>query len=292
MTLILDGKKLSETIATRLKQNISLFKDKPTLVIIQIGDISASNIYIQRKTLFAKKIGANVILKKYETTVEQSKIIEDIHMYNNDPVLHGIIIQLPIPKSFDKDAIIESIRSDKDVDGLTSTNIKDTYANNGKGIVPATTRGILTLLDHYNISIAGKKVVMVGRSPLVGKPTVLAFVNRNATVTVCHSYTENIEGETKRADILIVAIGIAKYITEKHVSPGQIIIDIGINALDGDVTTGKRKISGDVDYQTVAPTVDAITPVPGGVGPMTVASLFENLFQQFIHHNTGADGNI
>lgn len=283
MTLILDGKKLSETIATRLKQDISTYTSKPTLVIIQIGNIPASNIYIQRKKVFAEKIGANVILKQYPLSTTEQEIITDIDAYNHNPLIHGIIVQLPIPAHLHKDLIIHAISPHKDVDGLTSTNIKHLYSNDSKGVTPATTRGILTLLEAYNIEVTGKNIVIIGRSLLVGKPTALACMNKNATVTVCHKHTVHIEEETRRADILIVAMGVPGYITKKHVSPHQTVIDVGINALDNeDDTSTKRKISGDVEYEIVSTIVEAITPVPGGIGPMTVVSLFENLFEQFI----------
>jgi methylenetetrahydrofolate dehydrogenase (NADP+) / methenyltetrahydrofolate cyclohydrolase len=287
MPLILDGKKLSETLKERMKHNIAQHETKPGLVIIQIGDIAESNIYIKYKIRYAKNIGARVVLKKYKNTVTESEVIADIQKYNQDTTVHGILVQLPIPKELNKNAIIESILPTKDVDGLTATNVKHLYTHNTEGIIPATTRGILTLLEHYNISVPGKKVVVVGRSTLVGKATALAFLNQDATVTICHSHTKNLEEETKQADILIVAIGTQKFITEKYVREGQVIIDVGINTEED-----SRVLSGDVDYEHVEPIVSAITPVPGGVGPMTIASLFQNLFQQFIHNNSSTNRNI
>lgn len=281
MTLILDGKKLSETLKERMKHDIAQYETKPGLVIIQIGDIAESNIYIKYKIRYAKNIGAQVVLKKYKNTVTESEVIADIQKYNQDTTVHGIIMQLPIPKELDKDRIIDTILPSKDVDGLTSTNVKH------QNIIPATTRGMLTLLEHYKIPVEGKKVVVVGRSALVGRPTATAFLNKNATVTLCHSHTQHLEEETKRADILIVAIGTQKFITEQYVREGQVIIDVGINAEED-----SRVLSGDVDYKHVEPIVSAITPVPGGVGPMTVASLFQNLFEQFIAHNSSTNRHV
>jgi len=281
MTLILDGKKLSETIREQMKQEIVQHETKPTLVIIQIGNMPESNIYIKYKKIFATHIGAKVILKKYEETITEQEVILDIQKFNDDKAIHGIIVQQPIPKNLDKDTIIDTILPSKDVDGMSASNMKS------QNILPATTKGILTLLEHYKIPIESKKVVVVGRSALVGKPTAIAFLNKDATVTLCHSHTQNLQEETKRADILIVAIGAQKFIGENHVSPGQTVIDVGINAEDD-----SRVLSGDVDYEHVKPIVSAITPVPGGVGPMTVASLFQNLLQQFVHHNSSTDRNI
>ncbi|MBX4181742.1 bifunctional 5,10-methylenetetrahydrofolate dehydrogenase/5,10-methenyltetrahydrofolate cyclohydrolase, partial [Candidatus Parcubacteria bacterium] len=175
----------------------------------------------------------------------------------------GIIVQLPLPEHVDKDAVIEAINPTKDVDGLTSKTL----------FTPATAKGILTLLDYYKVKIKGKKVVMVGKSQLVGLPITLSLLNRHATVTVCHKQTRNLSQETRQADILIVATGVPGLITPKHVSKGQVVIDVGITVLRN------KKVVGDVDFENVSKIVQAITPVPGGVGPMTVYSLFENLLK-------------
>lgn len=279
MAIILDGKKLSERIAQELQEKILTTAQDKTLVIFQIGDVAESNIYIERKKRFATHVGISVIHKKYEASVLEETVIADIQSYNTDLVISGIIVQLPIPDHIDKNSIIESILPSKDVDGLTSTNIKNLYTNSSKGFIPATTRGILTLLDHYNIPISGKKVVIVGRSTLVSKPTALVFLNNNATVTICHSKTVDIQKETQSADILIVATGHKHLITKDHVSKDQVVIDVGINALED--VEHDRSVVGDVDFENVQPIVHAITPVPGGVGPMTVASLFQNIFEGY-----------
>ena len=217
----------------------------------------------------------------------------------------GIIVQLPIPIHLDKDAIIDAIDPKKDVDGLTSTNLKLLWENKSEGYLPATTKGILTLCDFYKIPTGAKKVVVVGRSFLVGKPTALAFLNHDATVTVCHKETRNLKAETRNADILVVAVGKPNLITKDHVKPGQVVIDVGINVVNGQHPRGEiktkpgehpggekglskpetepsnRRIVGDVDFDNVSKIVQAITPVPGGIGPMTVASLFENLLEAY-----------
>ncbi|MDO8728898.1 MAG: bifunctional 5,10-methylenetetrahydrofolate dehydrogenase/5,10-methenyltetrahydrofolate cyclohydrolase [bacterium] len=270
MAKILDGKKLSNLLALKLARKINKLAIKPKLVIIQIGDLEESNTYIKNKKAFAEKIGAIALHKKYPNTVKEYRIISDILKCNRDTSVHGIMVQLPAPKYFDIEKVLESIDPKKDVDGLTSINTKHLFDNN-EAFIPATAKGIIDLLEEYKIKLAGTKVVIVGQSSLVGRPAMLALLNKGATVTMCHKDTKGLAGETTRADILITAVGQPKLITRKHVSKRQIVIDIGINI------TKDKKIVGDVDFEPVRKIVRAITPVPGGVGPMTVASLFQNL---------------
>ena len=276
MALILNGKELAHIRSEKLKAEIFSFPIQPTLVIIQIGNVPESDIYIKRKIISGEQIGAKVIHQKYNMNVSRDEIITDIQKYNLDSQIHGIIVQLPIPEHLDKNLIIESISPLKDVDGLTSVNIKSLTINN-LGIIPATTKGVLTLLKQYSVHLEGTHIVVVGRSNLVGKPTALAFINENATVTVCHSHTKNLDEITKTADIIITATRKQNLITLKHVREGQIIIDVGIHAIEDD----GNKIAGDVDFKNVEPVVSMISPVPGGVGPMTVVSLFENLVDAY-----------
>jgi len=273
MSEILSGKVISEQMAGELAKKIIGLKISPKLVIVQVGNNEASNKYIEYKKKFAEKIGVQIVHKKYDEKVDEKTLISDIKKYNTDTSVHGIIVQLPISKNLNKSKVIESIDPKKDVDGLTSSSIKKLF-DNEPGFVSATTKGILKILDHKKINLAGKKVVVVGRSSLVGKPTALALMNRNATVTICHSQTKNLEEETKRADILIVAIGKPKMITKKFVSLGQIVIDVGITV---ELDESKKKVVGDVDFENVKNIVQAISLVPGGVGPLTVACLFENV---------------
>lgn len=274
MAKILDGKRLSHLLALGLTKKIKKLTIKPKLVIIQIGNLVESNTYIKNKKAFAEKIGAVTLHKKYPGHVKESRIISDISRYNRDPYTHGIMVQLPAPKNFDIERVLEHIDSKKDVDGLTSINTKHLFDNN-EAFIPATARGIITLLEEYKIKLAGTKIVMVGQSSLVGRPAMLALLNKGATVTMCHKNIKNLGKETKRADILITAVGHPKLITGKHVSKNQIVVDIGINI------TKNKKIVGDVDFGIVRKIVKAITPVPGGVGPMTVASLFQNLLKAY-----------
>ena len=338
MAQILDGKIVRDKIAEKLKAEISSRAksrdSKPKLVIIQVGDLPESNTYIRQKILFGQKIGALVDHQKFPENVSQEKLITKISSLNTDRKVTGIIVQMPIPKHLDKDKIVDTINSVKDVDGQTSTNIKllfeglsnrnsdpslrhserseesrsfdiksqDDKEMVSRGFVPATTKGILTLLDFYKIPVESKHVVIVGRSSLVGKPTALALINRDATVTICHSKTSHLSLITSHCDILVVATGRPKLITKEHVSKGQVVIDVGINVIDdshprGEVRTTSethpggvdkpeseppaRKLVGDVDFENVSQIVKAISPVPGGCGPLTVASLFENLLEAY-----------
>ena len=276
MTTILDGKSLSASIGKELKVQIKQFESVPHLAIIQVGDNSESNTYIKYKKSFGEKIGAKVTHLKFKEDITTEKLIKEIEDINTNKTIHGIIIQLPLPTHLDRNKIIDTINHNKDVDGLTSQNMTSLLRGEAQ-ITPATTRGIMTLLKHYKININGKRVVVVGRSNLVGKPTALTMLNAGATVTVCHRETLDLKQETTKADILIVAVGKPKLITRNYVSPNQIIIDVGVSTID----TREKGISGDVDFDTVKDLVGAITPVPGGVGPMTVASLFQNLLDTY-----------
>jgi len=274
MAKILDGKKLSDLLATKLAGKIKRLHIKPKLVIIQIGNLAESNTYIKNKKSFANKIGVEALHKRYPNNIRESQIIRDIEKYNRTSSIHGIMVQLPAPKNFNIEKVLESISSKKDVDGLTSINAKHLF-DNSEAFVPATARGLITLLEEFKIKIVGAKIVIVGQSSLVGRPVMLALLNRGATVTMCHKNTKKLDQETKPADILISAVGYPKLIGKKHVSVGQVVLDVGFNV------TRKGKMVGDVDYEKVKNTVKAITPVPGGVGPMTVASLFQNLIEAY-----------
>lgn len=239
------------------------------LVIFQIGNRKESNLYIDQKKKYGDSLGISVICHKFPEDVSEKEVVDAIDKNNNDENVSGIILQLPIPDGLDKDKIIDSINPDKDVDGLTATNLKRLISNK-QGHVPATARGILNLLNFYKIPVLGKKIVVIGKSNLVGKPTALLLLRKGATVTICHSKTTNLEEHTKTADIIISAAGVPNLIRKEYVKEGQIIIDVGIT-MDGD------KLLGDVNFEEVSNIVSAISPVPGGVGPMTVAALFENL---------------
>ncbi len=269
--MIISGKEIQQKRIKPLIKKISKLEHKPVLVIIQIGDNKESEIYINQKIKFGKSLGIPVEFYQLESKVNFDFIKKIISDFNNDEDISGIIVQLPLPKQLQKieSDIIECIDPLKDVDGLTSSNLKKLMKNE-KGIVPATAKGVLTLLQESKIEIAGKNVVIVGRSVLVGRSLGQLLINQDATVTMCHSKTKDLAKVTSKADILITATGKPGLITTKHVSKNQTVVDVGITFVGG-------CLKGDVDFGPVSKKVVNITPVPGGVGPMTVLSLFENL---------------
>ncbi|MCF7865735.1 MAG: bifunctional 5,10-methylenetetrahydrofolate dehydrogenase/5,10-methenyltetrahydrofolate cyclohydrolase [Candidatus Pacebacteria bacterium] len=283
MPLILDGKKINSEIrqdlSTRIAINLADGFAKPCLAIIQIGNTKESTKYIEHKKKFGHTIGAEVLHIHLPDTVSDSEVLKEISSLNTDDSVHGIIIQLPLPKHIDRDVLVEAVISSKDVDGLTSENIRGLWTNDKGYILPATARAILTMLDYYDIQVSGKKVVVVGRSTLVGKPTAMALINKGATVTVCHSGTVKLADHTLEADIIISAVGFPRLIDEHCVRPHQVIIDVGTTFIKDEEV---EKITGDVDYNAVSQIVAAISPVPGGVGPLTVSSLFQNVYDAYL----------
>lgn len=281
MSILLDGKKASAEKAAVLVEKVKTLGFVPKLCILQLGDLPESNAYIGQKIKMGEKIGAKVEHIKFPVDISEEKIIAEIERLNSDKNVNGIIVQLPIPEKLSKDKILSAIDSNKDVDGLGTLNQKK-LLDGSKGFVPATAKGVMDLLDFYGIEIEGKKAVVVGRSMLVGKPIALELLRRNATVTVCHRKTAELSQETKSAVILVSAAGKANLIGKNEVAPGQIVVDVGINVMDGtklEDEIPKKKMVGDVNFEEVKDIVAAISPVPGGVGPMTVVSLFENLIE-------------
>lgn len=267
--MILNGKEVALGIKEELKKEVSKITPKPSLVVIQVGDDPASNIYVNSKAKLALEIGYEFCHVKFNSDVTEEEIITKIEEINENDKINGVIVQLPIPKHLNANKIINKIDPIKDIDGLTELNAGKLLTGDAS-LVSCTPKGIITLLKHYNIELQGKHVVIVGRSNLVGKPLIGLCLNENATVTICHSKTKNLEEITKTADILIVAIGKSRFINEKYVKEGSIIVDVGINRVDG-------KLYGDVDFDSVFKKSSFITPVPGGVGPMTTISLMENV---------------
>ena len=267
--MILNGKEVALGIKEELKKEVSNLNSKPSLVVIQVGDDPASNIYVNSKAKLALEIGYEFCHVKFNSDVTEEEIITKIEEINENDKINGVIVQLPIPKHLNANKIVNKIAPIKDIDGLTELNAGKLLTGDAS-LVSCTPKGIITLLKHYNIELQGKHVVIVGRSNLVGKPLIGLCLNENATVTICHSKTKNLEEITKTADILIVAIGKSRFINEKYVKEGSIIVDVGINRVDG-------KLYGDVDFDSVFKKSSFITPVPGGVGPMTTISLMENV---------------
>ena len=273
MSKIIDGKKIRNEILEDLKKQVKQYMIKPCLAVIQIGDDEASNTYIKSKEKACNEIGIYFKHVKFSETTKEIEVINKILELNNDEYVHGILLQLPLPSGFNQDKLINYIARNKDVDGLTDINIGKIF-NNKPGLVSCTPQGIMKILEHENIDLTGKNVTIVGRSNLVGKPLLGLMLNKDATVTICHSKTENLKKHTKNADILVVAVGKKHFITEDMVKEDAIVIDVGINRENG-------KLYGDVDYDKVKTKAKKITPVPGGVGPMTVAMLMTNVIKAY-----------
>jgi len=273
---ILDGKSLAESIEKDLKQVVVSLSHKPKLVIVQVGNNIESDIYIGYKKRFAERVGVDCIHERYTEDEKEEKIIDDIVRYGNDTSVTGIMVQLPLPQNFNTRKILDTIPPAKDVDGLTSHSLTQLLYG-GEAFLPAVAHAVFEILENYNISIFGKKVVVVGKSELVGKPIALKCMNMEATVSVCHSNTINLAQETQTADILIVGAGSLGLVGREGVRTGQVVIDIGTNP----VSSGPvgRRVAGDVRFEEVLDIVSDITPVPGGVGPVTVACLFKNLLE-------------
>lgn len=277
---ILNGKLVRDEIALKLQKKVSSMKIQPAISIIQVGELPASSVFIRQKKLFGEKIGVKVEHHLFPSTISEKELLAEIEQLNIDPTIQGIIVQLPLPAHINKNVIIESIDPYKDVDGLHSINVKKLWTEDSTGITPATAKGIMTLCKYYGIHVEGKKVTVVGRSALVGQPIAQCFLNAGATVTICHKQTKKLHEHTSMADIVVVATGVPRLIKEKHVRKGQIVIDVGITSIEKKIKNQiVKKIVGDVDFEKVSKIVKAITPVPGGVGPMTVLSLFENVIE-------------
>lgn len=270
--MILEGKTLKEKILNELTEEVSTLEVKPTLVVIQVGEDPASKVYVSQKEKMANKIGYNFIHEKIEETITEEELINIINKYNNNEEIDGMLVQMPLPKHINENNIQNAIDYTKDVDGLTDLNA-GRLLHNKDSLVACTSLGIIELLKYYNIDIESKNVVIVGRSNLVSKPLYSLFINANATVTMCHSKTENLKKITKEADILVVAVGKPHFITKDMVKENATVIDVGINRVDG-------KLYGDVDYENVKDIAN-ITPVPGGVGQMTVAMLGKNVHKAY-----------
>ncbi len=267
--MILDGKKMAETITGITKEEIEKNNYKITLALILVGENPASEIYVRNKNIACQKVGIEVKNYRLSEDTEESELLKIIDECNKDASINGILVQMPLPRHMDEEKVINTIDPNKDVDGLTVVNQGKLMG--GLPTIPsATPKGVITLLKRNNIEIEGKHVVIVGRSILVGKPLALLFLQNNATVTICHSRTKNLKEMTKQADIMVAAIGKPKFFTADMIKEGAVVVDVGINRVDG-------HICGDVDFDEVSKIASFITPVPKGVGPMTIASLLENI---------------
>lgn len=269
MAIILDGKMLRDKIFESLKAKLDKMQQKPTLAVILVGENPASHIYVRNKKKTAEKLGINSLSIEYPSDISEEELLNKIKELNSDEKVTAILVQLPLPAHINKNRIIDAILPQKDVDGLTPYNLGKLFSGEEPYVYPCTPKGILLLLDEYNIKLEGKNIVVVGRSNLVGKPVAQMLLKRNATVTMCHSHTKNLSEITKTADIIVSAVG-KKVIGEKMLKSDCVVIDVGI------FRDENGKISGDVDFENVSKTAAYISPVPGGVGPMTIASLMLN----------------
>ena len=269
MSKIIDGKKISKQLNEELQIKVSKLKEKPGIAIVLVGNDPASEIYVSSKEKNCKKIGIHCErhnLPKDTKEMDLLKLVEDL---NQKSSIHGILIQLPLPKHISEKLIVDAILPYKDVDGFTPVNLGNLTAGNTL-LAPATPRAIVKLIESTGVNMQGKHAVVIGRSNIVGKPVALLLLEKNATVSICHSKTKDLKDITKQADILIAAVGKPKFVKKDMVKQDAIVIDVGINRSQG-------KIVGDVDFDNVKDTASHITPVPGGVGPMTIALMLDNL---------------
>jgi methylenetetrahydrofolate dehydrogenase (NADP+) / methenyltetrahydrofolate cyclohydrolase len=273
---ILSGKEVAAKVLAEVKAGVAALRAKtavqPGLAVVLVGDDPASQIYVRNKKRAADEVGIATRDFLFPGGCSQAELLETIRTINADPTLHGILLQLPLPKGMDEDQAVAAIAPEKDADGLHPMSLGNLLGGKPSA-VPCTPAGCIEILDHYGIAIEGAEAVVVGRSRLVGKPLAQLLLARNATVTMCHTRTRDLAAHCRRADILCVAAGRPRFITGDMIKEGAVVIDVGVNRLD----TGK--LAGDVDFDSAASRARAITPVPGGVGPMTVAMLMKNTWR-------------
>ena len=291
MTKIIDGKKISQKLKDNLKIEIEKIKNSfnrvPGLAVVQIGNVAASSVYVKAKTKAAKEVGITVFDYHLDALTTQSDLLNLINDLNKDEDVNGILVQLPLPKNFNEQIVLDSIHPNKDADGFHPLNVGKlsiNKSNNENLLIPCTPLGCLIMLQDEGIDLSGKNAVIIGRSNIVGKPMAQLLIKESCTVTIAHSKTINIESICKSADILVVAIGKPEVVKSNWVKEGAIIIDVGINRIN-DVENNKTKLVGDVMFDEVKNKVSAITPVPGGVGPMTIACLLKNTKTAFLNQN-------
>lgn len=271
--MIMDGKSLKGEILSGLAEEVKALDKVPTLCVIQVGDDEASNVYINQKRKMCNDIGYNFIHEKYDDSITEDELLKNIERFNSNDNIDAILVQMPLPSGINEKIIQNAVNKYKDVDGLNDSNIVDLISGKSS-LYPCTACGVISLLDKYGVILEGSNVVIVGRSSLVGMPLFHMLENRNATVTLCHSKTKNLQSITKNADIIISATGVKGLIKEDMVKNNAVVVDVGITRENG-------KLYGDVDFDNVSKKASLITPVPGGVGPMTIASLAQNVLKAY-----------
>lgn len=271
--MIMDGKSLKGEILSGLAEKVKALDKVPTLCVIQVGDDEPSNVYINQKRKMCSEIGYNFIHEKYDDSITEEELLKNIDRFNSNDNIDAILVQMPLPSGINEKSIQNAVNKYKDVDGLNDSNIVDLISGKSS-LYPCTACGVISLLDKYGVILEGSNVVIVGRSSLVGIPLFHMLENRNATVTLCHSKTRNLQSITKNADIIISATGVKGLIKEDMVNNNAVVVDVGITRENG-------KLYGDVDFDNVSKKASLITPVPGGVGPMTIASLAQNVLKAY-----------
>ena len=284
---ILDGKALAKQIQLELKAKIAVLEPKigrpPGLAVLMVGDNPASAVYVRNKERACQRVGIASLGRHFSADATQSELEQEIERLNQDEAVDGILVQLPLPQHLDAIALLHRIAPDKDADGLHPVNLGKLVRSEA-GLRSCTPAGVLRLLAEYDLSLEGKKAVVIGRSILVGKPVALMLLEQNATVTMAHSRTQNLAAVCRDADLIVAAVGRPEMITADMVKPGAIVVDVGINRVELD--GGKSKLVGDVAFASVSETASHITPVPGGIGPMTVAMLLSNTVDSYARQAT------
>ncbi len=276
---ILDGNALAQELRASFKSRVEALAAKghrPGLVVILVGEDPASQVYVRNKVNACGAIGMHSEKITYPADVDQSVVLAKIAQLNADPNIHGILVQLPLPKQFDEEAVLEAISAEKDVDGFHAENV-GALAQGNPRFIPCTPYGVMKMFEKGSVDLTGKEAVVIGRSNIVGKPMALLLINAGATVTVCHSRTKDLNFHTRRADIVVAAVGKPRFVTADMIKPGAVVIDVGINRLQDGPEAGK--LCGDVDFASCQEVASLITPVPGGVGPMTITMLLANTIE-------------
>lgn len=280
--MIISGKEIALKIKDQLKSEVETIRENysriPKLVVILIGDNPASLTYVRNKERGCAYIGIESKIIKHDSSFSESQLLKEIELLNNDETVDGILVQLPLPKHISEEKVLNAISFDKDVDGFHPHNVANLFLGQNS-LVPCTPKGMLVLLEKINYDLSGKEVVIVGRSNIVGKPIALLCLQKNATVTIAHSKTKDLKKVCSRADVLIAAIGKPKFFNHEYIKDGAVVLDVGINRDEN------NKLCGDVDFEDVKDKVKAITPVPGGIGPMTITMLMQNTIEAFYKRN-------
>lgn len=292
-TLLLKGKPVRDAVFAELKTRVAKASRRPGLAVVLVGDDPASAVYVSHKEKGCEEVGFHHVTHRLDAATPESRVLELIADLNADPAIDGILVQLPLPRGMNQEKVLVSVDPAKDVDGFHPENLGHLVAGNPR-FVPCTPKGIIRLLSHYDISLSGKSVAVVGRSVIVGRPLSLLMslksAQGNATVTMCHSGTRDLAAVTSRADVVVAAIGVPRALGRAEIGEGAVVVDVGINRIEAPERASGTRLVGDVDFEALLGHASAMTPVPGGVGPMTIAMLLENTWEAMAR-KAGLDGN-